>query len=326
MKPLNKIAVIIVNWNSGKYLGKCLGSLKAQTLTPHRVLIVDNASTDESLLGLERRFEDWEFIKLDRNTGFAAGNNLAVAQAEDCDGVVFLNPDAIPHPDWLAKLKEAAVRFPKGVWFGSHMRGYKNNRMDGTGDIYHVCGSAWRRDHGLPETAREAGEIFSACAAAALIRKNAFLGENGFDENFFCYFEDVDLGFRLRLKGHQCFYVPDAVVEHVGSASTDQYSDFAVYHGQRNLVWSYLRNMPDIWFWVYLPQHILFNLSALAWFSLKGKMIPVFKAKWDALKEIPRVWALRKETQSTKSVSSRKVLNAMCKGFWIPYSRQKRSF
>jgi len=166
-------------------------------------------------------------------------------------------------------------------------------------------------------------EIFSPCAAASFIRRDVFSEAGGFDENFFAYFEDVDLGFRLQLKGHVCRYVPDAVVEHVGSATTSRYSDFAVYHGQRNLVWSYIRNMPR--FWYYLPQHIVFNLAALILFTLKGKAVPVFRAKWHALKEFSRVWALRKTTQEERTVDTSVVVNKMSRNFWRPYTKEKKS-
>lgn len=325
MKSANKIAVIIVNWNSGKYLGDCLRNLKGQTLLPDRVFVVDNASTDGSMEGLEEKFPDWDFVSLEKNTGFASANNLAVHQADDCEWIAFLNPDAFAYPDWLKNLMKAVERFPDIKMFGSHMLGYNTDLLDGTGDIYHVTGVAWRRDHGLKSTNRQQGEIFSPCAAAALISRDAFLEVDGFDEHFFCYNEDVDLSFRLRLKGHRCFYVPDAVVEHVGSGSTSRYSDFAVYHGQRNLVWSYFRNMPGIWFWVYLPQHLLFSMAALIWFSLKGKAGPVLKARWHALKGLPRVLKLRQETQNTKTVSDRQVVDVMSKGFWTPYTAKKKS-
>jgi GT2 family glycosyltransferase len=319
------VAVIIVNWNSGQYLKKCLQSLKAQTISPTRVLVVDNASSDSSMDGLEQIFGDWEFIYLDRNTGFASANNLAVKQAGNCEWIIFLNPDAFARPEWLENLMQATVRFPDVKMFGSHMLGYENGLIDGTGDIYNVSGFAWRRDHGMKssEIKRRSGEIFSPCAAASLISRDVFLEVGGFDENFYCYNEDVDLSFRLRLIGHRCFYVCDAVVEHVGSDSTSRHSDFAVYHGQRNLVWSYFRNMPGLWFWVYLPHHIFFGLAALIWFSLKGKATPVFKAKWDALKGIPRVWQLRKETQNSKTVAAEKVLDAMNRNFWVPYTSKK---
>ncbi len=321
------IAVVVVNWNSGHYLEKCLQNLKNQTLPPTRVLIVDNASTDGSMDGLEQGFSGWEFICLGKNTGFASANNLAVNQATGCDWIAFLNPDAFAHPDWLEKLMRAAENSPDTKLFGSHMLGYNSDQVDGTGDIYHVSGVAWRRDHGMKsaEVNRESGEIFSPCAAASLVFRDAFLEVGGFDEHFFCYNEDVDLSFRLRLKGHRCIYVSDAVVEHVGSGTTSRYSDFAVYHGQRNLVWSYFRNMPGVWFWIYLPQHFIFSLSALIWFSMKGKARPVFKARWDALKGLPRVWKLRQETQKTKTVAGHNVVDQMSKDFWIPYVQKKKS-
>ena len=319
------IAVVIVNWNSGQYLEKCLQSLKVQTFMPARVLVVDNASTDGSMDGLEQRFKDWEFIHLDKNTGFAYANNLAVKQAGDCDWIAFLNPDAFAQPEWLENLIQAVSRFPDVKMFGSHMLGYENDLIDGTGDIYHVSGVAWRRDHGKKslEIKRGSGEIFSPCAAASLIFRDIFLEVGGFDEHFYCYNEDVDLGFRLRLIGHRCVYVSDAVIEHVGSGTTSRYSDFAIYHGQRNLVWSYFRNMPGLWFWVYLPQHILFGLVSLIWFCLKGKAGPIFKARWDAFKGLPRVWQLRKDTQNSKTVAGKKVVNAMNRDFWVPYTQKK---
>jgi GT2 family glycosyltransferase len=319
---LLSIAVIVVNWNADDYLKKCLKGLKSQTLKPTRVIVVDNASTDGSINGLKEEFEDFEIIKLEENTGFSFANNLAVKNVDNCDWIAFLNPDAFARPDWLEKLSKAVEEFPECASFGSHMLRYGSDKIDGTGDIYHVCGSAWRRDHGVlsSKVERKMQEIFSPCAAASFFRRDVFTKAGGFDENFFAYFEDVDLGFRLQLKGYACRYVPDAVVEHVGSATTSRYSDFAVYHGQRNLVWSYIRNMPR--FWYYLPQHIIFNLAALVWFALKGKATPVFRAKWHALKEFPRVWALRKKTQEECVVDTSVVINKMSRNFWRPYSQK----
>ena len=141
------IAVVVVNWNAGGYLKKCLQSLKNQTLTPTRVIVVDNASKDDSINGFGKEFESFEIIKLEENTGFAFANNLAVKQANNCDWIAFLNPDAFAAPDWLERLSNATGEFPECVSFGSHMLRYGSDRMDGTGDVYHVCGSAWRRDH-----------------------------------------------------------------------------------------------------------------------------------------------------------------------------------
>ncbi len=328
MNEMKQAAVIVVNWNSGNDLLKCLSALKNQTRLPKQIIVVDNASSDDSLKGIEEKFQHVELIRLDTNTGFSHANNLGVKKVRDCDWIAFLNPDAFAEPDWLKNLLGATGQNPECAFFGSHMRRHGTlDELDGTGDIYHVSGLAWRRDHGLSASAtkRASGVVFSACAAAAMIRKDVFLEVGGFDENFNSYFEDVDLGFRIRLLGHRCFYVADAVVTHVGSGSTHRYSDYAVYHGNRNLVWAYVKNMPGILIWVYLPQHLLVNVAALIWFTLKGKGCAIFRAKIDALKGLPGVFAQRKTIQRTRKVSTREIKRAMTKGWFLPYSKNKRA-
>ncbi|GJL77329.1 MAG: glycosyl transferase [Nitrospinaceae bacterium] len=328
MAEMVSVAVIIVNWNSGKDLEKCLTALNHQTRPPKAIIVIDNASTDDSLLGIEERFPNVEMIRLNDNTGFASANNLGAKKVKDCDWIAFLNPDAFAAPEWLESLVTAAKHHPQFSFFGSHMRRYgAGNTLDGTGDVYHVSGLAWRRDFGVQESATErvTSEIFSPCAAAAMIRKDVFLNAGGFDETFHSYFEDVDLGFRIRLMGHRCLYVANAVIEHVGSGSTERYSDYAVYHGNRNLVWAYVKNMPGTLFWIYLPQHLLVNVAALIWFALQGKGQVVFKAKWHAIKGLKRAFAERKAVQRNRKVSIREIRKVLVKGWFLPYTKKKRT-
>ena len=107
------------------------------------------------------------------------------------------------------------------------------------------------------------GEIFSPCAAAALYRRSAFLEVGGFDEDFFCYMEDVDLGFRLRLRGYAAVFVPQAIVE---DASENRRNDLAVYHGHRNLVWCFFKKMPATLLLILCVPHLFQTLCA---FSLR---------------------------------------------------------
>jgi GT2 family glycosyltransferase len=126
----------------------------------------------------------------------------------------------------------------------------------------------------------------------------------GFDEDYFCYVEDVDLGFRLRLTGHKAMYVPDAVVYHVGSGTTGgQHSDFAVYHGHRNVVWTFVKNMPGVLFWLMLPLHVLMNLVSILWFALQGRGGVILRAKRDALLGLPTMWRKRQCIQKTRVAS-----------------------
>ncbi len=324
-----KIAVVIVNANTGAHIERALESLAAQTLEPSRVIVVDNGSTDGSPAAIAKRFPAVQVIPLGRNAGFAAANNIGVRAAGDCDWVALLNPDAYPLADWLEALARATTRHPEYAFFGSRLVSAEApSVLDGTGDVYHVSGLAWRRDHGRPATvAPPAGEIFSPCAAAALYRRDAFLAVGGFDENYFCYFEDSDLAFRLRLAGHRCLYVPDAVVHHVGSIATGRFSDFTVYHSFRNLVWTYAKNMPAPLVWLYLPQHLVATGLALAWFGLRGQGRVVLTSKRDALRDLPRVLDQRRAIQRSRKTSARDVRRAMATGLAgpaLPLARRVR--
>ena len=248
-KPLAD--VVIVNYNGGAYLERTLATLHAQTLRDFRIIVVDNGSTDGSVDSLPTGPMETVIVRVGRNLGFAAGNNLAIREHVRAEWLVLLNPDAFPRPDWLERFIDAARANPDYSFFGCRMLDANDpTRLDGVGDVYHVSGLPWRDGHGCPDgPAYDAScEIFAPCAAAALYRTRDVVEAGAFDEDFFCYTEDVDLGFRLRLLGHRCLYVPTAVVEHVGSGITGVRSDFQLYHGHRNLAWTYLKNMPGLAF------------------------------------------------------------------------------
>ena len=319
-----KIAVIVVNWNSGAFLKRCLQSLEAQRRQPDRVIVVDCASSDDSLRIAGRELGLFQLIRSQENVGFARGNNIAAAAAMDCDALALLNPDAFADPEWLRAMEAAAEAAPEVSAFASQMRfDARPEYLDGAGDSYHVAGRAWRNGHGsLAETWTGAIDVFAPCAAAALYRRNAFDDVGGFDESYFCYFEDVDLGFRLRLKGHRCIYVPAAIVNHVSSGLTGYRSDFAVYHGERNMVWTFAKDMPAGLLWRYLPQHIALNLAALLWAPTRGQGKVVLKAKFDAIRGLGSAVRKRREIQRGRTVEARAIRNALATGMLIPYLRR----
>jgi len=312
----DRVSVVIVNKNAGPHLATALESLRLQTVPPRRVIVVDNASDDGSLDGLDARFPFVEFICSAENLGFAAANNLAVQMSDDCEFVALLNPDAFPEPDWLERLLAAAAVHPECVLFGSRLvRADDAATLDGTGDMYHVGGMAWRRDQGAPDhVARPEAETFSACAAAALYRRDVFLAVGGFDESFFCYYEDTDLAFRLRLAGHRCLYVPGAVARHVGSATTGLLSSFTIYHSSRNQIWTYMKNMPPVLLWLYLPQHLLVNMLTTLGYTLQGQGLAALRGKRDALRGLGPVLAERRRIQGDRVATTAEMRGAMARG------------
>jgi GT2 family glycosyltransferase len=314
------VTVVIVNWNSGDLLNRCLSALARQTVPPGKILVIDNGSRDGSAEGAGQ-LPNVELREMGRNLGFAGGNNEAF-KACATDWVALLNPDALPEPDWLEKLLAAARLHPEVAAFGSRqMAAESSGILDGTGDVYHISGKVWRRDKGRPYRKQDDPpcEIFSPCACAALYRREALLSVGGFDGDFFCYVEDVDLGFRLRLTGYRALYVPDAVVHHVGSATTGgQHSDFSVYHGHRNLVWTFVKNMPGPLFWGLLPLHVLLNFVSVAYFVLRGQGRVILRAKRDALKGLPQMLQKRRRIQRDRKTSALDIWRVLDKR-WPPF-------
>ncbi len=312
-----KVTVIIVNWNGERYLDRCLSALLAQTVMPYEIILVDNASSDASL-EVAQCYPSVRVLAQNKNLGFAHGNNLAIQiAAVESEWIALLNPDAFPEPQWLEALLSATRDHPTVDIFGSKLVNATDpSVLDGAGDVYHISGLVWR--HRREATQRTGDsvtrEIFSPCAAAALYRRQAFIDVGGFDEDYFCYVEDIDLGFRLRLAGCKALYVPDAVVHHVGSATTGgQHSDFSVYHGHRNLVWTFVKDMPGLLFWFFLPLHVVMNLASILWFALQGRGGVILRAKRDALLGLPKMWRKRRLVQSTRITTVREIWRLMDK-------------
>lgn len=307
-----RASIIIVTWNAASLMGDVLAALDVQTVRPDRILVVDNGSADVTqLAAVVARFPACELIALDSNTGFAVANNVGIARCRDSECIVLLNPDAFPEPEWLEALLRAADTHPECGSFASRMLDHANDSLlDGVGDSLNLAGKPKRRGYGQPASGRyqQPEPVFAACAAAALYRRTDLERSGGFDERFFCYVEDIDLGFRLLLQDRPCRYVPDAVVRHMGSALTGRRSDFSIYHGQRNLVGNYVKNMPPVLFWLFLPLHLAMNVGYLLAAIATGRGAVMWRAKRDAIKMLPAMWRSRRQIQAERRASTWTVL------------------
>lgn len=320
---MSSVDILIVPWNSGAYLQRCLQCLCRQTFTDFQVVIVDNGSTDGATATLER---DWPSLnlqikRLDRNYGFAAANNIGARLARS-QWLALLNTDAFPEPDWLERLVHAAENQPEFSFFASRqLQANTPDLSDGAGDAYHISGLAWRNYLGYPagQYNLEFKEVFGACGAAALYSREAFLDVGGFDEDFFSYFEDVDISFRLRLRGKRCLYVPDAVVHHIGSASLGLVSDFALYYSHRNLIWTFVQNMPTSLLWKYLPAHLIANSIYLTYYTLRGRGKILWRAKRDAITGLAHALRKRQAIQIRNQVALTDMSHVMEHGWLQPY-------
>lgn len=312
-----EITVIVVNYNGGDFLRGCMASLAAQTSTSFETILVDNASTDGSIDRIAEKPERLTILREEKNHGFAAGNNLAARQAKG-RWIALLNPDAEAAPDWLENLMRAVRERPSHQVVASLQISMANDAiLDGAGDCYLAYGYAWRGGFGRSVTETPAaGECFASCGAAAFFPRDVFLSAGGFDERYFCYHEDVDLGFRLRLMGERCQFDPRCRVRHAGSGITGRASDFAVFHGARNGFWTYVKNMPGRLLLLTFPVWVLGTVAILLRGLVTGRFGATAKGLAAAFGDLGPALAARRELKRRRKASVAEIAKALS---WNPF-------
>lgn len=216
-----QVSVGIVTYNGAGQIGRCLASVLAQSLPPAEVVVWDNASSDGS--ADLARAAGAAVVASAANVGFAAAANELIRRTS-APYLLLLNPDAYPAPDYVVRLREAAEADPRiGSVTGKLLRpaeGPGPPVIDSTGHVLYRNRSALNRGENEADLGQfdEPGEVFGACAAAALYRRamleDVRIGDEYFDSAFFAYLEDVDLDWRARLRGWKAYYVPTAVAIH----------------------------------------------------------------------------------------------------------------
>jgi hypothetical protein len=239
-----RASVVIPTWDGAVVLRACLRSLETQVFRDFETIVVDNGSTDRTRAMLAEEFPAARCVALPANRGFAAATNAGLAAARG-DILVCLNNDVECDPRWLAALVSALDRMPDVGSVASKMMDAKRpGLIDSAGDAMSL--RAWNVGRGEPDRPEfnVGREILSACAGAAAYRRTVFDAVGWFDERYFAWFEDVDLGIRAQFAGFRCWYEPSAVVRHHGSATTANMSELKVFLTMRNGLRLFFKTMP----------------------------------------------------------------------------------
>ena len=251
------LTVIIPNFNGKHFLKECLESLKYQN-SSFEVIIIDNASTDGGADYILHNYPQFNLIVNKENLGFSVAVNQGI-KASNTEYVFLMNNDVVLEPDCISKLLECIQKDEKVFAAASKMVQYQDRTIiDDAGDEYTILGYTKKVGNGKSIKLYGNGrEIFSACAGASIYRRDVFNKIGYFDENFFAYMEDVDISYRARIYGYKCIYCPNAVVYHVGSATSgSQYNPFKIRLAARNNIYVPYKNMP----WPQLTVNFLFLL------------------------------------------------------------------
>ena len=239
------ISVVVLNWNGDRVIESCLRSVQAQTYGPLEVIVVDNASADGSVEVIRSQFPKTQLIVNKANLGFGGGNNVGI-RASQGTYIMVLNNDTRLHPNCIEELKRSVEQEEGyGACASKILLESPGNLIDAAGIV--VCPDGLSIGRGRLEEGERFNqevEVFFGSGCACLYRREMLEDVGLYDEDFFAYAEDTDLGWRARLAGWKCTYNPKAIVYHVHSASSGTYSRLKAFLVERNRIWVAIKNFP----------------------------------------------------------------------------------
>jgi GT2 family glycosyltransferase len=306
------VSFIVINWNGAAFLDECLNSLLAQTYAPFEILVVDNGSTDGSLEFLQK-FPSIQIICNEQNRGFGPANNQAILQARG-DLIAFVNNDAVLENSWLENMIVPFENSQIGMVAGKTLSYFDHGVIDNTGHLLYWDGvnrgrGRMQKDRGQFDALRSA-LLPSGCAC--VFRANTLKQIGCFDEDFYLYGEDTELGLRGRLAGWECSFVPDAIAYHRYSGSTGQYDPIKFFFVERNRFWIALKYFPaellllnpffSMARWSFHFLALFLGKGVTGEFAQRRKASELLTLWWtaqvSAWRGAPRVWKKRRQLET----------------------------
>jgi GT2 family glycosyltransferase len=328
MPPL--VSIVIPNWNGKKYLKDCITSLRGQTHNDLEIIVVDNASEDDSVEYLQKNFPETKVIQHDRNLGFGAANNTGIKAARG-KYIMMLNNDTVLEPECIKELIKGIEKDKKyGACASKILLRNEDNLLDVAGIA--VCLDGLSIGRGRLENSNKyynEEEVFFASDCACLYKKEMLddigLTDEIYDTDFFAYADETDMGWRAQLAGWKCIYNPKAVVHHLHSASSSNYSSFKAFLVERNRIWVAVKSLPASFIFMGIFYTLLrYYYQALGAFTGKGaagrfvkevdkmELVKIlFKANASAAAGLPKMLRKRREIMKKKRVSNRDIYRVL---------------
>jgi len=286
------ISILVLNCNGKHLLKPCLESIFEQNFTDYEVVVVDNNSNDGSAEYIKENFPNITLIENPENLGFAGGNNMGI---KACGGewIFFLNNDTVLEKsclEFLAKHTETKQL----VFMPLMLKADSPEFIDSAGDMLYPWGYAYRYNNVPANKFLESKEIALACCGAAMFNRELVEKLNGFDEDFFLYYEDVDLSLRARHLGAEIWLVPQAKVFHKGSATVGKKTPSRLYYIERNRFFAKLKNFPLSTLIKYAPISFICSVFSLSLWTARGFLGTWIKSRIDMLMGMPKMLKKRK--------------------------------
>ena len=310
---MNRVSVIIPNWNGKQLLGPCLESLYRQDFGEFETILVDNGSDDGSVAFVQRNFPQVITICFEENRGFSVAVNAGIV-ASDSPYICLLNNDTEVDPLWLKEIVAALDANPDAGSAASKILFFSDPMtVNSAGDEFSIFGVPYQRRlmRGDGDLFNESRYVFSACGAAALYRRKLFEKVGLFDETFFAYQEDVDLGFRAQLAGYRCLFVPTAIVYHKYHATSSRVSSLWYYLRERNKHFVLIKNLSAKLVLLCLPFILLQEMFSLFEAVRRGHFAAYCKASRDIWSYLPHMLRERRRIRKIQTVDDRYIRRIM---------------
>ena len=322
-------SIVIPNWNGKHHLTECLDAIRRQSCADFEVVLVDNGSIDGSAEFLKSRYPEVNLVELDENIGFAGGVNAGI-KASRGEYVVLLNNDTEVVPVWLERLACAIEAHPDILIFASRLVDYFNRGLiDSAGDGMDLLLGPYKIGERQPvEEFRESSLVFGACGGGGCYHRSLFDRIGFFDEDFFAYFEDIDLSFRANWLGIRCLSVPGAVIYHkVGGTSDSNRASrdrFDIMR-RRNLFFLIAKNYPVSFLLRFLPFIFLSHGLLFIVNLLRGRFRVAFMTQAAILRGLPAMLKKRRLILSSRRIANREMLDRCLPkyGTWMGFVKKK---
>lgn len=316
-KPL--VSIIILNYNAGQLLHDCVESILKTNYPTYEVIVVDNASKDNSHTKCKEQFPTIVLIENTENLGYCEGNNVGIRQAKG-DFIVIMNPDTLVEPDWLMQLMLAYEQNDEGLYQPKFLTTTDHKILMSTGNMIQLFGFGYSRNKGQVDIGKfdKIEQIGYASGTCLFISTKIMRSLDMFDSFLFAYHDDLDLGWRAAMQGIKSYYIPKSMIYHPPEGFSFKWSSYKYYLLERNRQYCLLTHYSHSTFFKMLPAFLLVEIAVFFFYWQKGFLKQKIKASLDILKNLKHIQRRYQKIQRERKIPDREVIKNFSDDILVP--------
>ena len=314
-----KISIVILNYNAGQLLLDCVESIKNTDYKNYEIIVVDNASKDNSHKECKKKFSEIKLIENDKNLGYCEGNNVGLRKVEG-KFVVVLNPDTLVESKWLKELVRGYNKFGDGIYQPKFLTTDNHKILQGTGNMIQLFGFGFSPNRNVIDNGQfNKPEVVGYASGTCLFTSTTILQKLGmFDSFLFAYHDDLDLCWRAAMQDIKSYYIPTSIVYHPPEGFSFKWTAFKYYLLERNRQYCILTHYSRKTYYKMLPALIIVEIGVFFFYLKKGVVISKIRATCNILKNLGYINKKYKKIQNERIVSDKKLIKTFADQILVP--------